>query len=69
MCEYCTKVKFETDDPRDRNKLLSKQQLSRGLYINGCELLTLELHLGYFSIISRGVVNYCPMCGRDLKED
>lgn len=66
-CEYCEKVYFETDDPRDRQKLIDKQGLMRDVYVNDNELFNVEYHLGYFLIKDRCEINYCPMCGRKLE--
>ncbi len=66
-CEYCEKVYFETEDPRDRRKLLDKKSLAQSFYINGNEFLNVEYHLCYFSIKDRCEINYCPMCGRKLE--
>lgn len=67
-CQYCEKVHFETDDPRDRRKLIDKKSLAQSFYINGNEFLNVEYYYGYFSIKDRCEINYCPMCGRKLLE-
>lgn len=66
-CEYCEKVYFETDEPRDRDKLIHKKSLAQSFYINGNEFLDVEYHYGYFLIKDRCEINYCPMCGRKLE--
>ena len=68
-CEYCEKVYFETDDPRDRQKLIDKQSLISNVYVNSNELLNVEYHIGYFSIKDRREINFCPMCGRKLESE
>lgn len=68
-CEYCEKVYFETDDPRDRRKLIDKQSLISNVYVNGNELLNVEYHIGYFSIKDRCKINYCPVCGQELERE
>ena len=68
-CEYCEKVSFETDDPRDRRKLLDKKSLAQSFYINGNEFLNVEYYYGYFLIKDRCKINYCPMCGQELERE
>lgn len=71
-CDYCEFVKFETDDVNERNKLMDKKPFVQfhdlGLYINGGELLTVKYGSWYFKIIERTDIEFCPMCGVNLKE-
>ena len=71
-CHYCEFFKFESDDLNDRNKLMDKKPLVQfcdsGLYINGDELLTVKYGIGYFKIIERKDIEFCPICGINLKE-
>lgn len=71
-CHYCEFVKFESDDVNDRNKLMDKKPFVQfydgGLYINGSELLTVKYGIGYFKIIERTDIEFCPMCGVNFKE-
>lgn len=66
-CKYCKEVNIETD--RD-SLILEKEALleggARGLYLNGYVLLLVEYKMGYYSILQREVVNYCPMCGKKV---
>ena len=71
-CDYCEFVKFESDDVDDRRKLMDKkpfvQFYDEGLYINGGELLTVKYGIGYFKVVKRTNIEFCPMCGVDFKE-
>lgn len=71
-CHYCEFVKFESDDIKDRNKLMDKKPCVEfydlGLYVNGGELLTIKYGLGYFSVIQRTNIEFCPICGVNFKE-
>ena len=70
-CHYCEFVKFESDDVEDRNKLMYKKPFVQfydvGLYINGGELLTVKYGIGYFKIIERTDIKFCPICGVNFK--
>ena len=70
-CHYCEFVKFESDDVEDRNKLMDKKPLtefnSLGLYVNGDELLTIKYGIGYFKVIQRTDIEFCPFCGVNLR--
>ena len=71
-CHYCEFVKFESDDVEDRNKLMYKKPFVQfydvGLYINDGELLTVKYGIGYFKIIERTDIEFCPICGVNFKE-
>ena len=71
-CHYCEFVKFESDDVNDRNKLMDKKPFVEfydlGLYINGPELLTIKYGIGYFKVVKRISVEFCPICGINFKE-
>ena len=71
-CHYCEFVKFESDDIRDRNKLMDKKPFVEfydlGLYINGGELLTVKYGPWSFDIIKRANIEFCPICGVNFKE-
>ena len=71
-CHYCEFVKFESDEVEDRNKLIDKKPFVEfydlGLYINGGELLTVKYGIGYFKIIKRTNIEFCPICGVNFKE-
>lgn len=57
MCEYCD------DDKETKIPLLNDCCDSDGVYIDGREVeVSVSYEQGYFNI------NYCPMCGRNLKE-
>lgn len=63
MCEYCEEVDFDTADPRDRDLLLCKKQIGQNIYVNGHEMIVVELHIGYYLIKNMFKINNCPMCG------
>ena len=70
-CDYCEFVKFESDDIKDRNKLIDKKPFVKfydlGLYVNGGELLTIKYGVGYFSVIQRTNIEFCPNCGVNFR--
>lgn len=68
-CEYCEKVLFETDNPKDRQKLLHKKSLAQSFYINGNEFISVEYYYGYFLVKDRFKINYCPVCGHKFEEE
>lgn len=69
MCEICDRVEFETNNPDDRDLLLTKLNLvehgSYSVFINGSELLLVEYKVGYFIIRQRETIRYCPICGEE----
>lgn len=70
MCEICERVEFETNNPDDRDLLLTKLTLvehgSHSVFINGSELLLVEYNVGYFIIRQRETIRCCPICGEKL---
>lgn len=73
-CNYCTDIDFETDYPMDRDKLiLEGESVSTrgpyGLFVNNGELLLLEYHQGFYIVKQREDINFCPMCGKELRKE
>lgn len=72
MCEICKRVEFNTDDPRDRALLVEKPSLmsygKHGIFINGPEMLFLQYYVGYFIVLSKTPISFCPVCGDKLEE-
>lgn len=70
-CHYCELVKFDYGDIKDRNKLMDKKPCAQfydtGLYVNGGELLTIKYGIGYFKVIQRTDIEFCPFCGVNLR--
>lgn len=72
-CNYCEFVKFESDDVKDRDKLMDKKPCVEfydlGLYVNGAELLFIKYGIGYFTVIQRTDIEFCPICGVNLRRE
>ena len=70
MCKICERVEFETNNPNDRDLLLTKLALTdygpQSVFINGRELLLVEYNIGYFMIRQRKTIEFCPVCGKKL---
>lgn len=57
MCKYCD------DEEVNKVKLDNENYDSDGVYIDGCSIEISVCHeTAYFT------ANYCPVCGRNLKE-
>jgi hypothetical protein len=69
MCKYCEDNPIKFDFDNHHHKMRQRIGSSWKGPILYSELVTTLPHLGLLTIESSFDINYCPICGKKLRED
>lgn len=65
MCKICEQT---IDISKNRDDLMSKKYLGDNIFINGDKMIVVEYNIGYYLIKQNIKINFCPECGKNLKQ-